>query len=100
MNKYYDIIKELPSDEYPPSESDLQISNMLFADNIVKENESSGFLEIIDPIIVGVIFFIFSLPCIDVFISGQTGEGMKLFIKTLFVIILFWIIKKLKNNFF
>jgi hypothetical protein len=98
MNKYYDIINELPSDEYPPSESDLQISNMLFADNIVKENESSVFLEIIDPIIVGVIFFIFSLPCIDVFISGQTGEGMKLFIKTLFVIILFWIIKKIKNK--
>jgi hypothetical protein len=98
MNKYYDIINELPSDEYPPSESDLQISNMLFVNNSnIKENESSLFQEIIDPIIVGILFVIFSLPCIDVFISGQTGEGMKLFIKTLFVIILFWIIKKLKK---
>lgn len=100
MNKYYDIIKELPSDEYPASESDLQISNMLFADDIVKENGSSLFQEITDPIIVGALFVIFSLPCIDIFISGQTGEGMKLFIKTLFVIILFWIIKKLKNKIF
>ena len=98
MNKYYDIINELPSDEYPPTDSELKISNMLFTvDNSVKENEFSLFQEIIDPIIVGIIFVIFSLPYIDVIISGQSGEGMKLFIKTLFVIILFWIIKKIIN---
>lgn len=89
--KNYDLIKDLPTDEIPLSNKEIEIFNILFKENEEQDNNNNNKLNIIEPILVGFIFVILSLPCINnlLFLS----ENMLLLIKTLLIIIIFWICK-------
>jgi len=97
MNKYFDNIKELPSDEIPLNDHETHIINMLFIEDDVKKEETTFIQEIIDPIIVGILFVIFSSPFVNSIISSETTDIVKVVIKTIFVILMFWLIKKIKK---
>lgn len=87
--KNYDVIKDLPTDEIPLSNKDIEIYNILFKEN--EEQDNNNKLNIIEPILVGFIFVILSLPCFNNLFF--LPENILLLIKTLLIIIIFWICK-------
>jgi hypothetical protein len=90
-----DPIASLPTDESPPSEDDLRLVNTLFKKNSTFLDKMA--IECKDLFIIGVLFIVFSLPFTDRLVSkipiAAKSPYILLGIKTLLVMILFWIIK-------
>lgn len=95
--KNHDLIIDLPTDddESVIVENELQILNMVF-----KENPStfkSIFKEFYESLIVAILFIIFSLPYIDNVVNSiipiSNNYYFLIGIKSIMVMILFWIIK-------
>lgn len=96
MDKYGDIIDELPVDNNQPKHDELRIVNTLF-----KENEGTMTKigrELKDLFVIGILFILFSLPQVDnmikkVFPPAVNSIYILVGIKTLIVMVLFWVIK-------
>lgn len=96
--KNYDFIIDLPSDENPVSENETKIVNMLFKEKVNPKGECK-LNDFIDVLIIGVLFVVLSLPYFDTFMRTiiifpeNRALYIILLIKTLLMMILFWIIK-------
>jgi hypothetical protein len=91
-----DNIKSLPTDKSIPSETDIHMINSLFGENktVTQKLMSEGK----EMLIIGLLFFAFSLPQIDELIqqfvpATKTSNYILIMIKALAVMILFWLIK-------
>jgi len=92
----YDIIAQLPTDTILPSDQELKILNSLFVEK--KSAMKNIFDEVYEPLIVGIIFVVFSIPQIDDLIKSNIPVSNNsiyflLLIKMVVVMVLFWIIK-------
>ena len=99
--KNYDIIDDLPTDENDISVNDMKIIDLLFKPvqkNKVKENKICSLNSFSDPILIGVLYLLLSLPCFDIH-NFNISPTLLLTIKTFCIMILFWLIKMIKNNF-
>jgi hypothetical protein len=93
-----DSIDALPTDQTPPSHSEIQIIDTLF-------KQKQGTVQKLlsgtqDVLIVGFLFVLFSLPQVDVFImkavpSTTTSPYILVFVKTLIFMSLFFIFKNM-----
>jgi hypothetical protein len=94
-----DILENLPTNKNQPSHNEIKIVDTLFKkhtstiSNITKDFK--------DSILIGVLFFILSLPQVDElfkkYISVTNSSlYMLLLVKTVFFIVALWIIKNLK----
>ena len=94
-----DILENLPTNKNQPSHNEIKIVDTLFKkhtstiSNITKEFK--------DSIIIGVLFFILSLPQVDdlfkKYISvTNSSVYMLLLVKTVFFVVALWIIKNSK----
>jgi len=96
--KNYDVIDELPSDEIPVSENEMKIINMLFKEK--EKNKSKTTKYLLEVIVVGFLFVLLSLPCFDSLISKFIeNSNIILIIKTVLIMILFWIIRHYGKKF-
>jgi hypothetical protein len=86
--KNYDVINELPSDEIPVSENEMKIVNMLFKEKDKIKFKTKDLLEVV---VVGFLFVLLSLPYFD-FLFIKFNNNIILLIKTVLIMILFWII--------
>jgi hypothetical protein len=88
--KNYDVINELPSDEIPVSAIEMKIVNMLFKE---KEKDKIKFKtkDLLEVVVVGFLFVLLSLPYFD-FLFIKFNNNIILLIKTVLIMILFWII--------
>ena len=97
--EYGDIIEQLPSDNTYISDSDKKLINDIFQPLHTTENKkgiSSVFSELKSSIIIGIIFFIISLPQMDsVFkrIINSTNIYVYLLMKMVIFIIVVWMLK-------
>lgn len=99
--KNYDIIDDLPTDENDISVNDMKIIDLLFKPvqkNKVKENKICSLNSFSDPILIGVLYLLLSLPCFDIH-NLNISSNLLLTIKTFLIMILFWLIKTIKNYF-
>uniref|UniRef100_A0A6C0E588 Uncharacterized protein n=1 Tax=viral metagenome TaxID=1070528 RepID=A0A6C0E588_9ZZZZ len=99
--KNYDIIDDLPTDENIVSANDMKIIDLLFKPvqkNKVKENKIFSLNSFSDPILIGVLYLLLSLPCFDIH-NLNISSNLLLAIKTFLIMILFWLIKMMKNYF-
>jgi hypothetical protein len=99
--KNYDMIDDLPTDENIVSETDMRIIDTLFKPlqkNKVKENKICSLNSFSDPILIGILYLLLSLPCFDIH-NLNISSNLLLTIKTFLIMILFWSIKMIKNNF-
>lgn len=97
-----DLISQLPSDKIQPSHEELQLINMLFKENNTK---ILNFNEIKETLLVGILFILFSIPQLDYFIKKfipitNNSIYFLIIIKTIFILLLFWLINHfyLKKN--
>ena len=100
--KNYDVIDELPSDEIPVSENEMKIINMLFKEKEKEKekNKSKTTKYLLEVIVVGFLFVLLSLPCFDSLISKFIeNSNIILIIKTVLIMILFWIIRHYGKKF-
>lgn len=96
MDKFGDVIEDLPVDNSQPKHDELRIVNTLF-----KEHEGTMTKigrELKDLVIIGLLFILFSLPQVDglikrVFPPAVNSVYILVGVKTLIVMALFWIIK-------
>ena len=91
-----DIISQLPADQSQPSHVELRTVEALFKDHGNTMNSIA--VESKDSLIVGILFIIFSLPTIDSFVirmfpSAETSPYILLGIKTLALMLVYWVIK-------
>jgi hypothetical protein len=99
--KNYDMIDDLPTDENIVSETDMRIIDTLFKPlqkNKVKENKICSLNSFSDPILIGILYLLLSLPCFDIH-NLNISSNLLLTIKTFLIMILFWSIKMIKNYF-
>ena len=99
--KNYDMIDDLPTDENIVSETDMRIIDTLFKPlqkNKVKENKICSLNSFSDPLLIGILYLLLSLPCFDIH-NLNISSNLLLTIKTFLIMILFWLIKTIKNNF-
>jgi len=94
-----DLIKDLPSDKVPPSPDEIQIMDILFK-NSDRASIGNLFKEIKDVLTVGILFILFSIPQLDTMINKfipitQTSVYFLIIIKTIVIMILYWIIRHL-----
>lgn len=97
--KNYDMIDDLPTDENIVSETDMRIIDTLFKPsqkNKVKENKICSLNSFSDPLLIGILYLLLSLPCFDI---KDISSTLLLTIKTFCIMILFWLIKIIKNYF-
>lgn len=95
------MIDDLPTDENIVSETDMRIIDTLFKPlqkNKVKENKICSLNSFSDPILIGILYLLLSLPCFDIH-NLNISSNLLLTIKTFLIMILFWSIKMIKNNF-
>lgn len=95
------MIDDLPTDENIVSESDMRIIDTLFKPlqkNKVKENKICSLNSFSDPLLIGVLYLLLSLPCFDLN-NLDISSTLLLTIKTFLIMILFWLIKIIKNYF-
>ena len=93
---YNDSIHDLPTDKSEPSESELRIVNNIFKKN--KKMVNTLVAEFQDPIIIGILFILFSLDQVnDIVIKFVPSAGNSVYIlvgiKTIAFMLLYWIIK-------
>ena len=96
LNKNGDPILQLPVDQNTPTNDEIQIVNTVF-----KKYENTAnviFVELKDSIIVGVLFIILSIPQVDDIIKKyipmtSSSYYMLILVKTLILMVLFWVIK-------
>lgn len=99
LDENADILENLPTNKNQPSHNEIKIVDTLFKkhtsaiSNITKEFK--------DNILIGVLFFILSLPQVDAlfkkYISVTNSSlYMLLLVKTIFFIVALWIIKNSK----
>jgi hypothetical protein len=67
MSKFSDEINGLPFDQNAPTDTELQIVNSLFKENYT--NFEKLFYGLKDVFLVGVLFFVLSLPQVDTLIK-------------------------------
>jgi hypothetical protein len=99
--KNYDMIDDLPTDENIVSETDMRIIDTLFKPlqkNKVKENKICSLNSFSDPLLIGFLYLLLSLPCFDIH-NLNISSNLLLTIKTFLIMILFWLIKIIKNYF-
>ena len=88
-----DQIRNLPIDKTPPNHNDMMVVNQLF-----QQNESSVkriVFELKEPLLAGLLFFIFSLPFVDSIIHKVSSKPIPtIIIKTILVIVIFYFIHK------
>ena len=92
----YDILSSLPTDKNEPLEDELIIINNLFVENI--EATASILNEMLESLVVGILFIIFSLQYVDNIIFSilpvtQTSQIFLILAKVVVVMLLFWVIK-------
>ena len=98
--KNYDILLDLPTDESLVSEQESQIFTMLFKEEEKKEvvdktSSCFSFNSIREPLLIGILFAVFSLPQVNVAIGSllPLSEYMMIFLKMLILIIILWILR-------
>ncbi len=95
------MIDDLPTDENIVSETDMRIIDTLFKPlqkNKVKENKICSLNSFSDPLLIGFLYLLLSLPCFDIH-NLNISSNLLLTIKTFLIMILFWLIKIIKNYF-
>ena len=93
---YNDSFHDLPTDKSEPSENELRIVNNIFKKN--KKMVNTLVTEFQDPIIIGILFILFSLDqvndiVIKFFPSAGNSSYILIGIKALAFMLLYWIIK-------
>lgn len=90
-----DLIALLPTDDSAPSEEDLRLVNTLFKKNNTFLDKMA--IELKDLLILGSLYIIFSLEFTDKLISkipiAAKSPYILIGIKTLLIMVFFWIIK-------
>ena len=100
--KNYDMIDDLPTDMNIVSETDMRIIDTLFKplqENkicSVKENKICSLNSLSDPLLIGFLYLLLSLPCFENY-NLNLSSTLLLTIKTFLIMILFWLIKIIKN---
>ena len=89
-----DLIINLPSDTIPPSSEELKIVESMFVDK--KTDYIHNHFK--DPMVVGLLYVILSLPVVDKVINNFApltleSEYILLCIKTIVLMITYWLIK-------
>ena len=90
--KNYDVINELQSDENPVSDNEMKIVNMLFKEKEKPKPKSKTSNDIFEVVVVGFLFVLLTLPCFDSLFQIE-NTNIILIIKTVIIMILFWIIR-------
>jgi hypothetical protein len=95
-NIYNDLIYELPTDKIEPSQDELKIVNNLFKKN--KKFMTRIANELKDPLLVGILYIIFSFSKIDELIQKfipitNNSPYILLLIKTGILMIIYWFVK-------
>ena len=96
FNSGGDLITQLPADTTQPSQHEIQIVNTLFKTHNTEIN--NVVTEFKDAILVGLLFLLLSSSFVDNLIirfipSTSTSVYMLLGIKTLLIILIFWLLK-------
>jgi len=93
---YNDSIHDLPTDKVEPSQNELRIVNSIFKKNKKMVNTLVG--EFQDPIIIGILFILFSLEQVNGIVfkfvpSAQNSPYILIVIKALVFMVVYWVIK-------
>ena len=94
----YDMIVNLPIDKIEPSGSELILLNKLFKDKEHKSVINTIIEEAYEPLFVGILFFVLSIPKLDELITSKiaiTKDSIYFLIlfKMVIIMISFWVIK-------
>jgi len=89
-----DQIINLPIDEKsPPNHNDMMVVNQLFQQN--QNSVKRIVYELKEPLLAGLLFFLFSLPFVDSIIHKISSKPIPtIIIKTILVILIFYFIHK------
>ena len=88
--KNYDTIVDLPTDEIPLTDKEIEIFNIIFKE---EEGKKHFINKLIEPILIGFIFVLLSIPCINNILFSSISENVTLIIKTLLIMIIFYLSK-------
>lgn len=100
----YDILTELPTDEIPLSEREMQVINMLFKNNNNlqqhhhdKKKDISSSSILYEVIVIIILFVLISLPHLNGILPLNKNDGtfdyLTLLIKAGIIGLLFWLLK-------
>ena len=102
MSNYADSLKQLPMDNQQLNQSEVDVFNKIYKGDSPPSGKKDKFQmlngEIQDSLIAGILFAIFSLPFVDKCIGKFMGESpnmVKLLVKTVAFMIIFYIIKNI-----
>lgn len=88
-----DLIRNLPVDKTQPNHNDMMVVNQLFQQN--EHSVKRIVFELKEPLLAGLLFFIFSLPFVDSIIHKVSSKPIPtIIIKTILVIVIFYFIHK------
>jgi hypothetical protein len=96
--KLSDDINVLPFDQSNPTDTEMQIANSLFKENY--SNVEKIMFGLKDVFVIGILFFVFSLPQLDEMIKGfypytATSVYALMFAKAILFMVAYFVIKNM-----
>lgn len=95
MSEHGDLIENLPTDNSDVSEDEQEVIDMIFEEN--KSTFEALANEIKSVAIVGLLFFVFSIPQLDSLFKGllpiTNNVYILILLKSLIVMVIYWLVK-------